>query len=148
MNYVRIAQEEARKRSNEPTGRSDCTENDMFLQKRRERVYRRLIEATRDFNGLVLVSGRRLLVENSGSVSVMPCIRFVEVTDYENHPLINVFIEITDDGEQSDVQCHAECLWLEQSLRLISRSADNIMMHLARQLGTILKVQQVFQDDE
>lgn len=140
MDFVRIAIEEARRLIADGDNHVMDVDRIEYLKKRRERIYRRLTEAIRDFNGLLLKSKRKLLVENSGSAIMFPCIRLYEAMEYENTPLVDIFIEITDDGEQSHVQCRAECLWFDPATRLTSCDPDKLMTNLAKQIATVLKV--------
>lgn len=159
MDYVKYAMEEAKRLAAQEESPKHHIYSDMvrYLHQKRERYYRRLHTYLSEFVGLNLKSGRTLLLSNLGS-SVHPCIRMVEKVEFpmsemvegasQDHTLVDIFVEITEDGLESRVQCRAECLWLEHALRLTSSDPENLMKPLARQLGELLKVEEVFGSDE
>ena len=79
MNFAKIAIEEAKRLQRESHLVVDNFSS--YVKKRRERLYRRLSSFVKDFNGLTLTSNRVIVVENSGSVAMFPCIRISEVME-------------------------------------------------------------------
>jgi hypothetical protein len=148
--YVKIALDEAKRLTSESTSTS-VDEMARFLRQRKERYHRRLSAALEAFNSLPLTSGCRLVVENTGSASLMPCIRLAEeltfggrlanVTLSDKRSLVELFLEVTNDGDMSQVQCRAECLWVDPPTRLTSSDPDNLLLLLAKQLANVLKVE-------
>jgi hypothetical protein len=143
MNFARIAMEEAKRllKESHKEDRWNPIKEDLssYIKKRRERSFRRLSEFVKDLNGLTLITNRPLTVENSGSAVMFPCIRLSEVMKFENKPIADIFIEITDEGK---VQCRAECLWFDPTVRLTSEYPERLMTRLAKQIGSILKVEE------
>lgn len=141
MDYSKFALEEAKRIEDEKAREPVFNEDVSFLQKRRDRLYRRLAVSTADFNGLDLKSGKKMIIENSGSPVMFPCIRFCEKMEYENRPLVDIFIEIVDGiNNAGEVVCRAECLWTDPTTRISSGDPDSFMRSLATLIATILKV--------
>lgn len=167
MDYVRYALDEAKRLAAQEDAvpvRRLYSDHVRFLQQRRERYYRRLMTYLSEFSGLPLKTDRKLLVENRGSATIFPCIRLCEEVSFpaDEHPanrffdgvptekrfLVDIFIEITEDGLDSRVQCRAECLWLEQTMQMVSSDPENLMKSLARQMAELLKVDELLGSGE
>lgn len=141
MDYFRLAMNYAKR---DEDGVVSKKSNSAFLEKRRQRFFRRLNAAAEQFDGATLKNGGIMTIETLGHAggSMIPAITFYEVmprSSREKVPLASVFVESMDDGEDGKILCQAICVWTDPEIRLSSTSPDKLMRALAKQFGSLLK---------
>ena len=134
MNYAKMKQE----------GMAIERHGSAFIEKRRQRFFRRLTAAAEQFDGAKLANDGIMTIETLGhsGANMLPAITFYEVmprSSREKIPLASVFIESIEDSDEGKVICQAICMWTDPEIRLASTSPDKLMRSLAKQFGSLLK---------